>query len=188
MIIIDQIKRLINGSPDAQAAMQHMITTLAAEAVKTGNPDALVAVAAQWEQLQETSSPMLAQTTATLASVPDFTTASQMSPIVIRIMQQAYMAGVTEITNGTIKKALDQYMQKNGGWRDADLRDNNPAPGIQPLWWSTLSRCLQELKAAGEVSSDPKAWRTYTLAPHNLPPAIAGATEAPSLNSWEAVA
>ena len=36
------------GSPDAQAATAKMIEILAAEAIKTGQPDALVAVAAQW--------------------------------------------------------------------------------------------------------------------------------------------
>ena len=53
MSIFDTIKRLIKGSPDAQAATQHMITVLAAEAVKTGNPTRWLPLPRQWEQLQE---------------------------------------------------------------------------------------------------------------------------------------
>lgn len=193
MSIIDTIKQLIKGSPDAQVATQNMISTLAAEAVKTGNPDALVAVAAQWENLMHGSARALPQShsgpgeTAALTAQVNYTTADEMKPIIIRVMQQAYLAGVVEITNGVIKKAMNTYMLANGGWKDGDLQDNNPAPGIQPLWWSTLSSALYELRQTGDVSNDPQAWRTYALAPHNLPQ-LSAAAEAPALQAWEPVA
>ena len=187
MSIIDTIKRLIQGSPDAQAATQHMITVLATEAVKTNNPDALVAVAAQWENLLEGSSRALPQSTGEIIHAAEYTTAEAMKPIVIKVMQQAYLAGVTEITNGTIKKALNTIMLANGGWKDADLRDNDPKPGVQPLWWSTLSQALYELRQTGDISNDARQWRTYSLAPHHLPQLEPGA-EAPALQAWEPVA
>ena len=190
MSIIDTIKQLIKGSPDAQAATQNMISTLAAEAVKTGNPDALVAVAAQWENLMHGSARALpaGDDTAVLSAQVNYTTADEMKPIIIRVMQQAYLAGVVEITNGVIKKALNTYMvNQGGGWKDGDLQDNHPAPGIQPLWWSTLSSALFELRQTGDISNDPQAWRTYALAPHNLPQ-LSAATEVPALQAWEPVA
>ena len=117
----------------------------------------------------------------------DYTSAATMKPIVIKIMQQAYIGGVVEITNGTLKKALNTYMLANGGWTDADLQDNDPKPGVQPLWWSTLSQALYELRQTGDVSNDARAWRTYQLAPQHLP-MLNGVKAAPSLTSWEAVA
>ena len=187
MSIIDTIKSLIKGSPDAQAATAKMIEILAAEAIKTGQPDALVAVAAQWENLLEGNSRALAPASVNPSAHLDYTTAATLKPLVIRIMQQAYLGGVVEITNGTLKKALNTYMLTNGGWKDADLQDNDPKPGVQPLWWSTLSQALFELRQQGDVSNDARAWRTYSLAPQHLP-MLEGVKAAPSLASWEAVA
>jgi hypothetical protein len=188
MSIIDTIKNLIKGSPDAQVATAKMIEILAAEAIKTGQPDALVAVAAQWENLLEGNSRSLSPATVSPSAHLDYTTAATIKPIVIKIMQQAYIGGVVEITNGTLKKALNTYMLANQGWKDADLQDNDPKPGIQPLWWSTLSQALYELRQTGDVSNDPKAWRTYSLAPHHIP-LLNGSQAAPSLApSWEPVA
>ena len=188
MSIFDQIKRLIKGSPDAQAATQHMIEVLAGEAIKTGNPDALVAVAAQWEQLLEGGQAQLpsAQHSLTAAHV-DYTTAAEMKPLVIKVMQNAYLGGINEVTNGTIKKQLNTYKLAHGGWKDADLQDNDPKPGVQPLWWSTLSQALSELRQSGDISNDARAWRTYTLAPQHLP-MLPGAAEPKSLvGDWEVV-
>lgn len=188
MSIFDQIKRLIKGSPDAQAATQHMIAVLAEEAVKTGNPDALVAVAAQWEQLLEGGRLLPAGTEQATSGIPlDYTTASELKPLVIKVMQNAYLGGITEVTNGTIKKQINTYKLANGGWKDADLQDNDPKPGIQPLWWSTLSQALSELRQSGDISNDSRAWRTYTLAPQHLP-LLPGAVEPKSLaGDWEVV-
>lgn len=188
MSIFDTIKRLIKGSPDAQAATQHMIQVLAAEAVKTGNPDALVAVAAQWEQLQEGRAlPAARSEAADSGHIFDFTTAAELKPLVIKVMQNAYIGGITEVTNGTIKKQVNTFKLANGGWKDADLQDNDPAPGIQPLWWSTLSQALSELRQSGDISNDARAWRTYTLAPQHLP-MLPGAAEPKSLCAgWEEV-
>lgn len=187
MSIIDTIKNLIKGSPDAQAATAKMIEILAAEAIKTGQPDALVAVAAQWENLLEGNSRALAPASVSPSAHLDYTTAATLKPLVIKIMQQAYLGGVIEITNGTLKKALNTYMLANGGWKDADLQDNDPKPGVQPLWWATLSQALFELRQQGDVSNDAKAWRTYQLAPQHLP-MIEGVREVKSLASWEPVA
>ena len=127
-------------------------------------PDALVAVAAQWEQLLEGGQAQLPSAQHSLpAAHVDFTTAAEMKPLVIKVMQNAYLGGITEVTNGTIKKQLNTYKLANGGWKDADLQDNDPKPGIQPLWWSTLSQALSELRQSGDISNDARAWRTYTL-------------------------
>lgn len=187
MSIFEQIKRLIKGSPDAQAATQHMITVLAAEAVKTGNPDALVAVAAQWEQLQEGR--MLPPETehATTGLPAEYTTAAELKPLVIKVMQNAYLGGITEVTNGTIKKQVNTYKLANGGWKDADLQDNDPKPGIQPLWWSTLSQALSELRQSGDISNDSRAWRTYTLAPQHLPMLPGSVAPKSLVGDWEPI-
>lgn len=187
MSIIDTIKRLINGSPDAQAATSKMIEVLAAEAVKTGNPDALVAVAAQWEQLLEGAVKALPSFSDSGGAHVDFTTAAELKPLVIKVMQNAYLGGITEVTNGTIKKQINTFKLASGGWKDADLQDNDPKPGIQPLWWSTLSQALSELRQSGDISNDARAWRTYTLAPQHLP-MLPGAAEPKSLaGDWEVV-
>ena len=188
MSIFDQIKRLIKGSPDAQAATQHMIEVLAGEAVKTGSPDALVAVAAQWEQLLEGGRALPARSEIATSGLPaNYTTASELKPLVIKVMQNAYIGGITEVTNGTIKKQLNAFKMANGGWKDADLQDSDPKPGIQPLWWSTLSQALSELRQSGDISNDARAWRTYTLAPQHLP-MLPGAAEPKSLCAdWEVV-
>lgn len=187
MTIIDTIRRLINGSPDAKAATSRMIEVLAAEAVKTGNPDALVAVAAQWEQLLEGSVKALPSYSDSGIAHADRTSAADMKPIVIRIMQNAYVGGITEVTNGTIKKQLNTYVLANGGWKDGDLHDNDPAPGIQPLWWATLSQALNEMRQAGDISNDARAWRTYTLAPQHLPLLPGTAVPRELAGEWEVV-
>ena len=188
MSIFEQIKRLIKGSPDAQAATQHMIQVLAGEAVKTGNPDALVAVAAQWEQLLEGGRALPSRSEYATTGLPaDYTTAAELKPLVIEVMKNAYIGGISEVTNGTIKKQLNSFKLANGGWKDADLVDNDPKPGIQPLWWSTLSQALSELRQSGDISNDARAWRTYTLAPQHLP-MLPGVAEPKSLcGDWEVV-
>lgn len=187
MTIIDTIKRLIKGSPAAEEATRKMIDALATEAIKTGSPDALVAVAAQWEQLLEGRALAPVTEQAALAPSVEITSANDMKPVVIRIMQNAYLGGVTEMTNGDIKKAMNRHVMANGGWKDADVVDNHPAPGIQPLWWSTLSQALVEMRKEGDISNDPTAWRTYTLAQHHLP--MLNAAEAPTelTSGWEVV-
>ena len=98
-----------------------------------------------------------------------YTTSDEMKPVVIEIMQQAYIGGVDQMTNGTIKKQLDRVKQSSGGWKDGDLEDVDPRPGIQPRWWQTLSVALREMRAAGDVTTDPVNYRTYTLSPRHLP-------------------
>lgn len=188
MSIIDTIKRLINGSPDAQAATQHMIQALALEAVKTGQPDALVAVAAQWEQLMEGSAKALPAEVGSPNAIRDYTSAAEMKPLVLKIMQNAYLGGVIEVTNGTIKKQMNTYVMANGGWKDGDLHDNDPAPGLQPLWWQTLSQALSELRQSGDIANDSRAWRTYTLAPQHVPMLPGSVRPKELTGNWEVVA
>jgi hypothetical protein len=188
MSILATIQRLIQGSPDAQAATSRMIEILAAEAIKSGQPDALVAVAAQWENLLEGSTNALMPASATSFATPiNFTTAEEMKPVVIEILQQCYLGGVVEVTNGTIKKAINSHVLSNGGWKDGDLQDSDPKPGIQPLWHKTLSQALFEMRQTGDISNDPKAWRTYRLAPQHLP-LLPGTQEPRQLTAWEEVA
>ena len=191
MSIIDTIKRLIKGSPEAEEATRRMIDALATEAIKTGSPDALVAVAAHWEPLLEGRALPAATEPKLLPESISITSANDMKPVVIRIMQNAYLGGVTQMTNGDIKKAMNRHVMGNGGWKDGDLADNDPAPGIQPLWWSTLSRALIEMRKEGDISNDAQAWRTYTLAPHHLPQ-LPGTAEPAQLGyapepAWEVV-
>jgi hypothetical protein len=188
MSILATIQRLIQGSPDAQAATSRMIEILAAEAIKSGQPDALVAVAAQWENLLEGSTnALMPAATPSFDDPINFTTAEELKPVVIEIMQQCYLGGVVEVTNGTIKKAINTRVLSKGGWKDGDLQDSDPKPGVQPLWHKTLSQALYELRQTGDVSNDPRAWRTYRLAPQHLP--LLPATQEPKqLTSWEEIA
>lgn len=189
MSILDTIKRLINGSPDAQAATSKMIEVLAAEAIKTGNPDALVAVAAQWEQLLDGSPAALPSSDKVCLPVSssNFTSALELQPIVIKIMQNAYLGGVMEVTTGTIQKQLNQYMLAHGGWKDGDLEDVDPRPGIQHRWKKTLSVALKDMRDSGDISNDPRAWKTYVLAPRHLPLLPAGEEPKQLTGQWELV-
>ena len=69
-------------------------------------------------------------------------------------MQEAYLGGIEQITNGTIKKQLDRVKQATGGWKDGDIEDTDPKPGIQPRWHKTLSLALKEMRQSGEISND----------------------------------
>ena len=189
MTFFSQISKLFRGSEDVRSAAELMIEAMAKEAIKTGNPEALMAVAQQWEQLQD-GTPSLANVEVTpQLALPsgDYTTADEMKPTVIKIMQEAYLGGVEQITNGTIKKQLDRVKQANGGWKDGDLEDTDPKPGIQPRWHKTLSLALKEMRSAGEITNDPVNWRTYTLAAHLIPALPAGEEPKQLAGSWEVV-
>ena len=155
MSIIETIKRLITGSDEAQEATKRMIDVLAKEAIKTGNPDALVAVAAQWEQMIE-GTPVL-QAANPIAALPsaDSHTPEELIPYVIKIMQQAYLGGVLEVTTGTIQKQLNSYMIANDRWRAGDLEDVDPRPGIQHRWKRTLSMTLKNMLSPLHHPSSP---------------------------------
>ena len=189
MSFLTQIKNLFHQSADVRSAAELMIEAMAKEAIKTGSPEALMAVANQWEQLQD-GTPALAtvETNAALAlPSTSYTTSDEMKPVVIEIMQQAYIGGVDQMTNGTIKKQLDRVKQSSGGWKDGDLEDVDPRPGIQPRWWQTLSVALREMRAAGDVTTDPVNYRTYTLSPRHLPQLPAGEEPKQLAGSWEVV-
>ena len=99
-------------------------------------------------------------------------------------MQNAYIGGITEVTNGTIKKQINTFKLANGGWKDADLQDNDPAFGIQPLWWSTLSQALSELRQSRHqqrpAHGAPTRWPRQHL------PMLPGAAEPKSLaGDWD---
>ena len=117
MSLFTQITKLFRGSEDVRSAAEMMIEAMSKEAIKTGNPEALMAVAQQWELLQD-GTPSLANVDVTLPALPaaDITTPNEMKPVVIKIMQQAYIGGITQMTNGDIKKQMDLYKQSAGGW------------------------------------------------------------------------
>ena len=187
MSFLNTIKNLFRESEDVRTAAEMMIEALAKEAIKTGNPEALMHVAAQWEQLQE-GTPSLANVEAPL-SLPaaDCTSPDEMKPVVIKIMQEAYLGGVEQVTNGTIKKQLDRVKAATGGWKDGDMEDMSPRPGIQPRWWTTLSMALKEMRAAGDLITDPINYRTYSLSPRLIPALPAGAEPKQLASTWEVV-
>lgn len=191
MTFLETIKGLFTKSEDVRSAAELMIEAMAKEAIKSGNPEALMHVAAQWEQLQEGTPALVSVDVHTAAALPaateDITTADEMKPVVIKIMQEAYLGGVDQMTNGTIKKQLDRVKQANGGWKNGDMEDVDPRPGIQPRWWKTLSVALKEMKDAGDVASDPINYRTYQLSPRHIPMLPAGAEPKQLASSWEMV-
>ena len=188
MSLFSQISKLFRGSTEVRDAAEMMIEALSKEAIKTGNPEALMAVAQQWELLQD-GNPALTNVDVTLPALPsaDHTTANEMKPVVIKIMQEAYIGGITQMTNGDIKKQLDRVKQAAGGWKDGDLEDVDPAPGIQYRWWRTLSVALREMRTAGDVTTDPVNYRTYTLSPAHLPQLPAGQEPKQLVGNWEVV-
>lgn len=187
MSILDNVRRLIMGSETTQQATQNFIRALAEEAIKQGDPSALVAVAAQWESLQEgrelIAGPERMALPETAGAVP-YTKPCEMRPIVVEIMQAAYIAGIFEITNGTIQKQLDAKINSQGGWKPADLEDLDPGPRIRVRWKQTLSTCLLEMRHAGDIVNDPSAYKTYRLAEH-LYPRLAAAPESMALPEAE---
>lgn len=188
MTIFNTLKNLFRESEDVRSAAEMMIEAMSKQAIKSGNPEALMHVAQQWELLQD-GNPSLTNVDVTLPALPsaDYTTAAEMKPVVIKIMQQAYLNGIEQLTNGTIKKQLDRVKQASGGWKDGDLEDTDPKPGIQPRWHKTLSMALFELRQSGEISNDRVNWRTYTLSPHMLPALPAGEEPKQLVGNWEVV-
>ena len=189
MSFLQTVKNLFQKSEDVRTAAELMINAMAAEAIKSGDPEQLMHVAHQWEQLQEGTATLASAGTSAPLALPsaDVTAPDEMKPVIIRIMQEAYLGGVDEMTNGTIKKQLDRIKQASGGWKDGDVEDCSPAPGIQPLWWKTLSVALREMRSAGEVTNGAENWRTYRLAPHLVPALPAGEEPKQLVSSWECV-
>lgn len=189
MSFLQTVKNLFHKSEDVRTAAEMMVQAMAAEAIKSGDPEQLMHVAFQWEQLQDGTPTLATIPTRAVNALPaaDITTADEMKPVVIKIMQEAYLGGVDQMTNGTIKKQLDRVKQASGGWKDGDVADCSDAPGIQPLWWRTLSQALREMRAAGEVTTDPVNYRTYTLGGHLLPALPPSGQTKQLASSWEAV-
>jgi hypothetical protein len=189
MSFLQTVKNLFHKSEDVRTAAELMVQAMAAEAIKSGDPEQLMHVAFQWEQLQDGTASLATVPAKALNALPaaDITTADEMKPVIVTIMQEAYLGGIDQMTNGTIKKQLDRVKQASGGWKDGDVVDCSDAPGIQPLWWRTLSQALREMRASGEVRTDPVNYRTYSLGAH-LVPALPAGTEIKQLaSSWEAV-
>ena len=188
MSFLNTIKNLFRESEDVRSAAEMMIEAMSKEAIKTGNPEALMHVAQQWELLQD-GNPALASVDVTTPALPsaDYTSADEMKPVVIKIMQEAYLGGVEQVTNGTIKKQLDRVKAATGGWKDGDMEDMSPRPGIQPRWWTTLSMALKEMRAAGDLITDPINYRTYSLSPRLIPALPAGAEPKQLASTWEVV-
>jgi hypothetical protein len=171
MTILSTIRDLIKGSPDAETATRHLMEVLAREAIKTGDPDALVSVAAQWQELLDGRPAQLALPEASGRQVGIRTTTppEALREPVLEVMRSAWLSGVTEVTTGVIQKGVDRQIRAGAGWSDADLEDVSDRPGVQHRWRITLSTCLRDMRQAGEIRNDAKAWKTYTLAPHMRP-------------------
>ena len=167
MTIIDTIKRLIKGSPAAEEATRQMIDALATEAIKTGSPDALVAVAAQWEQLLEGRALAPAPEQAALAPSVAITTANDMKPSSHPNHAKRLPGRRDRDDQRRHQKTMNRHVMANGGWKDGDVVDNDPAPGIQPRW-STLSQALVEMRKEGDISNDAAAWHTHTKRWRNI--------------------
>lgn len=191
MTILSTIRDLIKGSPDAETATRHLMEVLAREAIKTGDPDALVSVASQWQELLEGRPVRHALPPVEL---PGFCSPHPLTPPealrdhVLEVMRAAWLGGYAEVTTGTIQKGVDRLVRTNGGWTDADLEDVSDRPGIQHRWKVTLSNCLRDMRQAGEVRNDAKAWKTYTLTPHMRPALPASPALMELEPSWEVVA
>jgi hypothetical protein len=191
MTILSTIRDLIKGSPDAETATRHLMEVLAREAIKTGDPDALVSVAAQWQELLEgrPGRPALPA-----VELPGFCATRALTPPealrdhVLEVMRAAWLSGIAELTTGVIQKGVDRLVRTHGGWTDADMEDVSDRPGIQHRWKSTLSICLRDMRQAGEVRNDAKAWKTYTLAPYMRPALPAAPVRAELEPSWEPIA
>lgn len=172
MSILSTIRDLIKGSPDAETATRHLMEVLAREAIKTGDPDALVSVAAQWQELLEGHPAGLALPAAAhqpISSARITTPPEDLRDHVLSVMGDAYLSGINEVTTGVIQKGVDRLMRSGPGWTDADLEDISDRPGIQHRWKSTLSTCLRDMRQTGEIRNDTKAWKTYMLSPHMRP-------------------
>ena len=196
MTILNALRTLINGSPTAQKATQDLIQVLAKEAIASGKPDQLIAVAAQWDEMLEGRSTLLESSQNAQRALPasvqvDYTTSDQLRPIVIEVMQSAYANGVTEMTTRSIQKGVNRIQEHRNAWTDADLEDVDTRPGIQHRWKRTLSQALKEMRDSGDIRNDRQACKTYTLCPKNIPPQLKAAEENYAsqlkLNSWEVV-
>lgn len=191
MTILTTIRDLIKGCPDAETATRNLIEVLAREAIKTGDPSALVSVAAQWQEMLEgrkalpsfpSGKPVLPESSGEEVLI---TSVAQLRDYVLDVMCSAWLSGVTEVTSLNIQRGVDSRVRANEGWHDADLA----ATGSwnQPRWKSNLSNCLKHMRSLGEIHNDPQAIKTYTLSPHlrpELPPAPARIQLEPT---WELV-
>ena len=188
MSFLNTIKNLFRDSEDVRSAAEMMIEAMSKEAIKTGDPEALMHVAQQWELLQD-GNPSLVNIDVAVGALPpaDITPADEMKPVVIKIMQEAYLGGIEQVTNGTIKKQLDRVKQAAGGWKDGDMVDTSPRAGIQPRWHKTLSHALKEMRQAGEIANDSVNWRTYKLASHLIPALPSGQEPKQLASTWEIV-
>jgi hypothetical protein len=172
MSILDTLRRLVTGSETAQAATQTYIRILAEEAIKSGDPAILVAVAAQWESMQEGRQLMGTATPAALPSMASgiqYTKPQEMRPLVILILQDAYLAGFPEVTTGGIQKQLEARMSAEGGWKCGDMEDVDRGSKVRLRWKQTLSACLMEMRHSGDIENDPAQYKTYRLAQHLCP-------------------
>ena len=85
------------------------------------------------------------------------TTTARLKPFMIKVMENAYIGGITEVTNA-IKKQINTFVA-NGGWKDADLRTTIRAIRHPTVVVGTRKRVELRRRA---TSNDSCAWRTYT--------------------------
>jgi hypothetical protein len=201
MSILDTIRGLIKGSSDAETATSNLMQVLAREAIKTGNPEALIAVAAQWEEMLEGRSAIrqgvlpMALPEPTVFPALVSTPPEALRDYVIKVMQSAYLGGCEEITTGDIQKGVDRLVRSGPGWTDADLEDLSEGAqrqcerNIRQIRWKvSLSTCMQTMRRAGDIrNADIGRSKTYVLSKHlrpALPPAAVPLQLEPT---WEPV-
>jgi hypothetical protein len=188
MSILSTIRDLIKGSPDAETATTTFMEVLAREAIRSGDPDALAAVAAQWQELLEGQSARQLAVPATVASgVRTLTPPDALRGHVLEVMGAAWLSGISEVTTGVIQKGVDRRVRESGSWADVDLEEVKGPSGIHVRWKSALSICLQNMRQSGDIKNDSRAWKTYTLAPHMRPKLNAAPARIQLEPAWEVV-
>jgi len=195
MSLLNALRNLINGNATAQKATQDYILTLAKTAIESNSPDQLMAVATQWRGMIQDSPGVVEPVRTAAVTLPssvsvNYTTADELRPFVIKVMQDAYANGQKTMTNREIQKAIDRIQQSCNGWKDGDVEDTDSRqPGIQERWKRTLSQTLASMRTSNDISNSPEATKTYTLGRQHLPAQFSAVevSEPPAAIDWEVV-
>jgi hypothetical protein len=169
MSILSRLSALFQKNETVKEAGTDFIRALAQEAIANNDPAALAEVATLWDTLRSGEESLLTSGPPPKAVLPSETSATytgpdEMQEHVLAIMRDFWINGKFQATNGDIRKALDNRMVQNGGWKDGDLEDwDETRPGIQHRWRRTLTECLKMMRSRGIIENDKDAWKTYRL-------------------------
>ena len=169
--ILTALLRLLPQKPSAAS----LIEALAIDAIRSGDPAALLAVAHRW-QLMEGSCPAPAPAPAIPAAAPEPTTGcltlEEMREHVLTVMRGHAEAGKRSSSIYDIQKGIDRLIRSGPGWAAEDLQDLNEGM-LNPhgrhvehvRWKRMLTTCMMEMRRAGEVRNPSrKQIKTYVLA------------------------